>query len=144
MFFYWERESPKWIDLWDLAVVKGKVVLPFDIWLHYEIILFYPTLASWCDSLNKKGPKELYERRQQQIGDEDIYFIFFLYFLGSTTIQWVSEFSLNTIEMVESPVKVSKNTLIVSWYMLVLIWYFKASTMVSCFWKFVEVQCFSS
>ena len=36
--------------------VKGKAVLPFDIWFHYEVILFYPTLASWCNSLNKKGP----------------------------------------------------------------------------------------
>ena len=38
-----------------------------------------------------------YERRQQQIGDEDVSLIFFLYFLGSTTIQWVREFSMNTI-----------------------------------------------
>ena len=84
-------------------MVNGKAVLPFDIWLHYEVIFFYPTLASWCNSLNKKDPKELYERRQQQIGDEDVSFIFFLYFLDSTTIQWVREFFLNTIEMVESP-----------------------------------------
>ena len=84
-------------------MVKGKAVLPFDICLHNKVILFYPMLASWCNSLNKKGPKESYERRQQQIEDEDVSFIFFLYFLGSTTIPWVREFSLNTIEMVESP-----------------------------------------
>ena len=77
--------------------------MPFDIWLNNEVILFYPTLASWCNSLNKKAQKELYDRRQQQLGDEDVSFIFFLYFLGSTTIQWVKEFSLNTTEMVESP-----------------------------------------
>ena len=88
--------------LWGLAVVKGKAVLPFVIWLHSEVILFYPTLSHWCNSLNKKAQKELYERRQQQIGDKNVSFIFFLYFLGSTTIQWVREFSLNTIEMIES------------------------------------------
>ena len=84
-------------------MVKGKAVLLFDIWLHYEVILFYPTLASRCNSLNKKGPKELYKRRQQQLGDEDVSFISFLYFLCSTTIPWMKEFSLNTIEMVEIP-----------------------------------------
>ena len=92
-----------WMTVWVSVMVKGKAVLPFDIWLHYEVILFYPTLASWCNSLNKKGSKESYERRQQQIGDKDVSFIFFLYFLGSTIIPWVREFSLNTIEMVESP-----------------------------------------
>ena len=89
--------------LWGSDWGQGQAVLPFDIWLHSEVILFYPMLSSWCISLNKKAQKELYERRQQQIRDEDISFIFFLYFLGSTTIQWVKEFSLNTIEMVESP-----------------------------------------
>ena len=60
-------------------------------------------LSCWCNSLNKKAQKELYERMQQQIGDEDVFFKFFLYFLGSTTIQRVKEFFRNTIEMVESP-----------------------------------------
>ena len=64
--------------------VQGQAVLPLDIWLYFEVILFYPTLSSWCNSLNKKAQKELYDRRQQQIGDEDVSFIFFLYFLGST------------------------------------------------------------
>ena len=63
-----------------------------------RLFYFYPTLPCWCNSLNKKAQKELYESRQQQRGNKDISFIFFLYFLGSTTIQWVREFSLNTIE----------------------------------------------
>ena len=46
-----------------LAEVRGKAVLPFDICLHYEVILFYLTLASWCNFLNMKSQKELYERR---------------------------------------------------------------------------------
>ena len=91
------------LDLWGLGRGQGKAVSLFDIWLYSEGILFYPTLSSWCNSLNKKAPKELYEKRQQQIGDKDVSFIFFLYFLGSTTIQWVWEFSLYTIEMFEYP-----------------------------------------
>ena len=46
--------------------VRGKAVLPFDMWLHSEVILFYPTLSSWCNSLNKNAQKELYDRRQQK------------------------------------------------------------------------------
>ena len=87
------------LTLWGRAYVMGKLFCR----LTSEVILFYPTLSSWCNSLNMKAQKELYERRQQQIGDEDVSFIFFLYFLGSTTIQWVKEFFLNTIEIVESP-----------------------------------------
>ena len=69
------------------------------------LLYFYHTLSCWCNSLNKKAQKELYERRQQHIWDKDVFFFlkFCFYFLGSTTIQWVREFSLNTIEMVESP-----------------------------------------
>ena len=53
------------VVLWGQAYVKDKAVLPFDIWLYYEVILFYPTLASWCNSLNRKGPKRIIRRRQQ-------------------------------------------------------------------------------
>ena len=57
------------------------------------------------NSLNKETQKELYERRQQRIGDEDVFFLIYFSFISwiSTTLQWVREFSLNTIEMVESP-----------------------------------------
>ena len=40
------------VTIMEVYEVKGKAVLPFDIWLHYEVILFYPTLASRCISLN--------------------------------------------------------------------------------------------
>ena len=43
--------------------VKGKAVLSFDIWLHHEVISFYPTLASRCNSLNKKGPKRIIRKK---------------------------------------------------------------------------------
>ena len=56
----------KKLGLWGQAVVKGKLCYRFFIWLHSEGILFYPTLSSGCNSLNKKAPKELYERRQQR------------------------------------------------------------------------------
>ena len=50
-----------------------------------------------------KAAKELYERRQEEkIGGQDIFYILPL-FLGSTTIQWVRKFFLNTNEMVASP-----------------------------------------
>ena len=82
-----------------------------------RLYYFYPTLSCWCNSLNKKAQKELYERRQQQIGDEDVFFFkFFFCFLGSTTIQWEKEFSQNQLKWLNPPVKVFKNTLIVSWY----------------------------
>ena len=55
-----------------------------------------------------KAVKELYERRQEEeIGGQDILYILPL-FLGSTTIRWVIEFSLNTNEMVTSPSQVFK------------------------------------
>ena len=61
---------------------QGQAVLPFFIWLHSVVILFYPTLSYWCNSLNKKVQKELYERRQQQIGDEDVFLKIFTLFAG--------------------------------------------------------------
>ena len=86
---------PKVIVLWGPAEGQGIAVLSFFIWLHSEVILFYPSLSCWCNSLNKKTQTATDRRRRR--------FSFSLYFLGSTTIQWVREFSLNTIEMVESP-----------------------------------------
>ena len=50
----------------------------------------------------KPNQKELYKRRQQHIGDEDIFFIFPL-FPGFNNYSMEKEFSLNTFEMVESP-----------------------------------------
>ena len=59
-------------------------------WLFY----FPPTLASRCNALPKKAPKELYtkiktatDKRRRRFFDT------FLYLLGSTTIPWVREFS---------------------------------------------------
>ena len=88
------------LTLWGQAEVKASCAAVFLSDSILRLSYFYPTLSCWCNSLNKKAQKELYERRQQQIGDEDF---FFLYFLGSATIQWVREFSLNTIEIVASP-----------------------------------------
>ena len=50
-----------------------------------------------------KAVNELYERKQEEkIGDQDIFYIMPL-FMGSTTIQWMRKFFLNTNEMVASP-----------------------------------------
>ena len=49
-----------------------------------------------------KAEKELSERSQEEkIGSQNIFYILPL-FLGSTTIQWVMKFFLNTNEMVAS------------------------------------------
>ena len=114
---------------------QGQAVLPFflNFFLSDSILrlfYFYPTLTCWCNSLNKKAQKELYERRQQQIGDEDVFLKNFSF------ISWVQQpfngwgnFSWIQLKWLNPPDKVFKNTLIVSWYMCVLIWYFKALTM---------------
>ena len=76
-----------------------------------------------------KAVKELYERRrQQQIGDEDIVYIFPLFLGSSTTIHQVRKFSLNTIEMIESPSQGVKNALVVSWVYMCPYSVFKALT----------------
>ena len=75
--------------------------------LQSESILGYsiltPILFCWFNILDMKAVKELYERRQEEkIGAQDIFYILPL-FLGSTTIQQVRKFLLNTNEMVASP-----------------------------------------
>ena len=113
-FICWVTTNP----CGDQAEVKGKLCYHFFIWLH---ILFYPML-SCCNSLNKKAQKELYERRQQQIGDKDIFknfsFIFWVQqpFNGWENFPWIK------LKWLNPPVKVFKNTLIVSWYICVLIY----------------------
>ena len=53
--------------------------------------------------LDTKDVKELYERRQEEkIESQDIFYILPL-FLGSTTIQILRKFFLNTNEIVASP-----------------------------------------
>ena len=68
-----------------------------------RLFYFTPRCLVGVTPCTRKAQKELYKRRQQQIGDKDVSFIFFLYFLGSTIIRRVREFTLNIIEMVESP-----------------------------------------
>ena len=69
--------------------------------MGYSILT--PMLPCWFNFLDMKAVKELYERRQEEkIGGQDIFYILPL-FLGSTTIQWVRKFFLNTNEMVVSP-----------------------------------------
>ena len=70
--------------------------------LHSGLFYSYPTLPCWFNVLDMKAVKELYERREKNIGYDDIFYIFPL-FLSSTTIEWVRKFFLNTNEMVESP-----------------------------------------
>ena len=57
-----ETVNPTKVNLWVLGRRQGQAVLLFDIWLHSEVILFYPTLPSWCNSLNKKAQKKNYKK----------------------------------------------------------------------------------
>ena len=100
---------------------SGQAVLPF-FFLSDSILrlfYFYPTLPCWSNFLNKKAQKELYERRQQQIGNEDVFFKFFPLFPGFNNHSMgegiFPEYNRN------SWIEVFKNTLIVSWYICVLV-----------------------
>ena len=106
-------------------------MLPFDIWLDSAVILFYPTLSRWCNSLNKKGPKRITRKKTATDRRRSRFVLFFF-------ISWVQQLfnrwgNFPWIQLkwwLNPPVKVSKNTLIVFWYMRVLIWHFKAFNMV--------------
>ena len=123
---------------------QGKAVLLFDIWLHSEVILFYPTLSSWCNSLNKKAQKELYERWQKQIGDEAVLFYFPLFpgfnnhSMGKPIFPeynwngWIPQSRCLKIRPSFLGICVSSSGIL------------KLQHGVSRFWEFVKVQCFSS
>ena len=84
--------------------VRGKPVLPLDIWLHILVILFYPTLTGRRTALSKESPKRNIQKEKIEIDKRRRRFFYtFLYLLGSTTILWMRVFFLNTFEMVESP-----------------------------------------
>ena len=103
---------------------------------------FYLTSASRCNSLNKKGPKKLYKRRQQQMRDEDVSFIFsFISWVQHPFYGWGS-FPWVQLKWLNPPVKVSKNTLVVFAYACPHL-VFKAFIRVNFFWKFVKVQFLS-
>ena len=80
---------------------QGKLCYRFLSDSILRLFYSYPTLSCWCNSLKKKAPKEFYERRQQQIRDEDLKNFF--PFISWVQQPWVREFSLNTMEVVESP-----------------------------------------
>ena len=63
----------------------------------------------------------------------------FLLFLGSTIIQWVRKFFLNTNEMVESPSQGVKNVLVISWVYMGPNLVFKALTTCSVYKALVLV-----
>ena len=76
-----------WIDLKSYYGVKRRSrasCVTVFIWLHSEVILFFT--PCWLVDVipwTRKAQKELYERRQQQIGDKDFFFFsFFLLFPG--------------------------------------------------------------
>ena len=96
LFFFLEEEKPSkyfWISsfllhflcphfcnrlvvIWGFKVIY---VLLFAIWLHSELFFSYPMLSCWFNFLDIKAVKELYERKQEKIGSQDIFY-FCLYF----------------------------------------------------------------
>ena len=104
--------------------------MPFDIWLHSVVILFYSTLSRWYNSLNKKDPKTIIRKKTATDRRRSLFVLF-------SFISWVQQpfngwrnFPRIQLKWLNSAARVSKNTLIVSWYTRVLIWYFKAFNMV--------------
>ena len=68
--------------------VRGKPVLPLDIWLHILVILFYLTLTGRRNALPKESPKRNIQKEKIEIDKRRRRFFYtFLYLLGSTTIQ---------------------------------------------------------
>ena len=108
--------------------------------------LFYFTPHSLVDVTPwTRRPKKNYTKEDSNRLETKMFLLYFSF------ISWVQQpfngwrnFPWIQLKWLNPPVKVFKNTLIISLYMFVLIWYFKASTMVSHFWEFAEVQCFSS
>ena len=90
------------VALWGSVRSRSKLCCRLISDSIMRLFYFTPRWLVGVTPWTRKAQKELYKRRQQQIGDEDVSFIFYLYFLGSTTIPWVGEFSMNAIEMVES------------------------------------------
>ena len=111
------------VSFWMKA--KGKAVLTFDIWLHYEVILFYPTLASRCNSLNKKGPKKILQKKTVTDRRRSCFFYIFPLFTGfnnhSTGEGVFPEYNWNGWIPQLRCLKYVNSFL----HMLVLIWYLK-------------------
>ena len=127
----WLRSRVSYVTVWYLTPFWGYFILPHVVSLVQ--------LLEQTDPKRIKRKKSATDRRRSS---------FVLYF---SFISWIQQpfnrwrnFPWIQLKWLNPRVKVFKNTLIVSWYMRVLVWYFKALTMVSRFWKFVEVQCFSS
>ena len=80
----------------DSLTLKHKITV---FWLVY----FTPTLTGRYNALLKKVQKRIIHKKTITDRRGRRFFYTFLYLLGSITIPWVSEFSLNKIEMIESP-----------------------------------------
>ena len=107
--------------------VKGKLCGHLISDSILRLFYFTPNCLVSITPWTRRAQKELYEKRQQQIGDEAILFYFPLFqqpFNGWGNFPWIQ------LKWLNPPVKVSKIMLIVSWYMRVLIWYFKTFNMV--------------
>ena len=90
--------SPLWLFKGNLCCLVSDSILGYFILTPR----YLAGLSSWIWKLRGIIWKELYERRQEEkMGGQYIFYILPL-FLGSTTIQWVWKFFLNTNEMVAS------------------------------------------
>ena len=70
--------------VWSKAKVRGKLCYRFLSDSILRLFYFYPICLVDVTPRTRKAKKELYERRQQQIGDENVLFYF-------PFISWVQE-----------------------------------------------------
>ena len=125
---YWT--NPESNTPWNCGVRQrsGQTVLPFFTWLHSEVILFLPHVVLLMQLLERDGPKRIIQKKIAIDRRRRRFFYF-------SFISWVQQpfngwgnFPLIQLKWINLPGKVFKNTLIVSWYICVLIGCFKGLT----------------
>ena len=87
---------------------KGKAVLPYDIWLHVLVILYFtPTLVNRCNALPKKVSKVLYKKKYTETDKRRRHF-FYTLFTGFNKHSMYEGVFPEYIEIVNPSVKVSE------------------------------------
>ena len=83
--------------------IRGKPVLPLDIWLHILVILFYPRLTGRRNAMPKESPKKNVQKEKMEIDKRRrrFFYILFTWFKNHSVDEGF--FLIIYIEMVESP-----------------------------------------
>ena len=84
--------------------VRGKAVLPLDIWYHILVMLFYTTLTGRCNALpKKKVPKKYTKRKDRNRLETNMFLLYFPLFTGFNNYSVDEGVFPEYTEMVESP-----------------------------------------